>query len=176
MFRSWLAVLLALALVFPLGGTIDASTAAPGVRASAAPGDRYQATIRRTTHGVPHITADSFGDLGFGSGYATAETATCTLVDTLITARGERSRWFGPKRRYDDQVTLQASNLQVDAFVTDLRNRRVVERLLADRVRGPSDRARAMVRGYVAGANAYLADSGPRGVTDPACAGRAFLR
>ncbi|MGH3347798.1 MAG: penicillin acylase family protein [Nocardioides sp.] len=176
MLRSRLAALLALALVLPLGGTIDRSTAAPGVRPEAAPDDRYHATIRRTKHGVPHVTADSFGDLGFGSGYATAETATCTLVDTLITARGERSRWFGPTRRYDDQVTLQASNLQVDAFVTDLRNRRVVEQLLADPERGPSDRARAMVRGYVAGANAYLADVEPGGVTDPACSGRAYLR
>ena len=92
MLRRRLTVLLALALVLPLGGTIDASTAAPGVRAAAAPGDPYHATIRRTKHGIPHITADSFGDLGFGSGYATAETATCTLVDTLITARGQRSR------------------------------------------------------------------------------------
>ena len=43
-------------------------------------------------------------------------------------------------RRYDDQVTLEATNLQVDAFVTDLRNRQVVEKLLADRDRRPRPR------------------------------------
>ena len=113
----------------------------------------YSATIRRTEHGIPHITASSFGSLGFGSGYAAAETSICTLADTVLTARGERSRWFGPDARYNDQVTLEASNLQVDAFVTDLRNRKVVEQLLADPDRGPGAEARQMVTGYVAGVN-----------------------
>ncbi len=94
----------------------------------------------------------------------------------MLTARGERSRWFGPKQRYNDQVTLEASNLQVDAFVTDLRNRKVVEKLLADKENGPSRQARAMVRGYVAGSNAYLDEVGPNGVTDPACAGEPYLK
>ena len=170
-----LSGLVALASVVPLAGSLAPVAAAPGATPRA---DRpaYAAEIARTTHGIPHITGDSFGDLGFGSGYATAQTSTCTLVDTVITARGERSRWFGPRRRYDDQVTLEASNLQVDAFVTDLRNRRVVEKLLADRDDGPSPQARAMVRGYVAGANDWLREVGPDGVTDPACAGRRYLR
>ncbi len=169
-----LSGLLAGAVVTPLGGATGPVTASP---ATATRADRptYSATIERTSHGIPHITGDSFGDLGFGSGYAAAQTSTCTLVDTVVTARGERSRWFGPKRRYDDQVTLDASNLQVDAFVTDLRNRHVVEKLLADRAHGPSPEARAMVRGYVAGANRWLRETGPDGVTDPACAGRRYL-
>ena len=100
----------------------------------------YSATIQQTKHGIPHITGKSMGDLGFGSGYMAADASACTLLDTLITARGNRSLWFGPDARYDDQVTLQASNLQVDAFVTDLRNRRVVEQLLADKVRGRAGR------------------------------------
>ena len=118
--RSW-AALTTLALVAPLSATLGTTTtgqAAPvGERKPA-----YAATVERTKHGIPHITGKNFGDLGFGSGYATSETSLCTLVDTVLTARGERSRWFGPKQRYDDQVTLEASNLQVDAFVTDLRN------------------------------------------------------
>ena len=173
-----LAVLACLVLVLPFGGAVRTAEAARTAGAAAAPERvaRYDATIRRTEHGVPHITARSFADLGFGSGYATAETSICTLVDTVLTARGERSRWFGPRRRYNDQVTLEASNLQVDAFVTDLRNRRVVEKLLADREHGPSRQARAMVRGYVAGANAYLDRVGPGGVTDPACSGERYLR
>src|SRR5690349_5039065 len=99
-----LAALTTLALVVPLGAVLtraeEPAAAAPAPRASA-----YSATIERTTHGIPHITGDSFGDLGFGSGYAAAEVSACTLVDTLITGRGERSRWFGPKGRYNDQVT-----------------------------------------------------------------------
>ncbi|MFC4785272.1 penicillin acylase family protein [Nocardioides sp. MAHUQ-72] len=156
----------------PVPTAAVASTAAQPARA----GHHYGATIRRTPHGIPHITADGWGSLGFGSGYAAAETSACTLADTLVTARGERSRWFGPHRRYNDQVTLDASNLQVDAFVTDLRNRHVVEKLLEDPVAGPGRQARAMVRGYTAGVNRYLAKVGRRGVTDPACHGAGYLR
>ncbi len=165
-----------LALLTPLLGAVGDAGAAEGADRTTPPPPAYSARIARTEHGIPHITGDSFGDLGFGSGYAAVQTSTCTLVDTVLTARGERSRWFGPQNRYDDQVTLDATNLQVDAFVTDLRNRHVVERLLADKENGPSPEARAMVRGYVAGANDWLAKVGPDGVTDPACAGRAYLR
>jgi len=170
--------LVSVAVVVPLsGGPAGPATAATGrwTTATRAAAPAYDATIERTRHGIPHVTGDDFGDLGFGSGYATAETSPCTLVDTVLTARGERSRWFGPDARYDDQVTLRASNLQVDAFVTDLRNREVVEKLLADREHGPSPEARQMVRGYVAGANQRLREVGPDGVTDPACAGEPYL-
>ena len=178
--RRRLAALVAAASLVPLGTAV--ATAGGGPAAASAgvghPAHRaatYQATIRTTTHGIPHITASSFGSLGFGSGYAAAQSSVCTLADTLVTARGQRSRWFGPKHRYNDQVTLDASNLQVDAFVTDLHNRHVVEKLLADKVRGPGRQARAMVRGYTAGVNRYLAKVGPAGVTDPACHGRGYL-
>ena len=178
MFSRRLTAWVAAASMAPLGvvttsgvGDAAASEAAP----ARAGHHQYVATIRRTEHGIPHITADGFGSLGFGSGYAAAQTSTCTLADTVVTARAERSRWFGPKKRYNDQVTLEASNLQVDAFVTDLHNRHVVEKLLADPVAGPGPQARAMVRGYTAGVNRYLAEVGPQGVTDPACHGAAYL-
>jgi acyl-homoserine-lactone acylase len=170
MLRSRLTAVAASAALLPVSVVVTA----PAGPADAAPA--YSATIRRTEHGIPHITASSFGSLGFGSGYAAAETSICTLADTLVTARGERSRWWGPNARYDDQVTLEASNLQVDAFVADLHARKVVERLLADPDRGPGVQARRMVNGYVAGVNAYLDDVGPDGVSDPACRRAGYLR
>jgi acyl-homoserine-lactone acylase len=154
-----------------------AAVALPTAGADAtAPKPRYHATVEITKHGIPHITAHDFGSLGYGSGYAAATDSICTLADTLVTGRGERSRWFGPTARYNDQVTLEASNLQVDAFVTDLHNRRVVEKLLADPLAGPGREAREMVRGYVAGANRYLRETGRNGVTDPACHGARYLK
>src|SRR6476469_7858342 len=177
---SRLTALVAAAGLVPLGAVVTSTAVAPSAAAQwarpARAGHAYSATIRRTEHGIPHITATSFGSLGFGSGYAAAQTSTCTLADTLLTARGERSRWFGPRGRYNDQVTLDASNLQVDAFVTDLRNRHVVEKLLRDPVAVPGKPARAMVRGYTAGLNRYLAKVGPQGVTDPACKGAGYLK
>lgn len=136
----------------------------------------YRATITRTHHGIPHVVADDWGSLGFGHGYATAETNLCNLADTLVTARGERSRWFGADGRYQDHVTLDATNLQSDALFTDIHNRKVVEQLLADPERGPGKQARRMVRGYVAGVNEYLDDiGGPGKVKDPACRGAGYL-
>ncbi len=145
--RALTAPLLVLASQGSPAAGVQAPASRPAVRASSS----YHATITRTSHGIPHVVAHDWGSLGFGHGYATAQTNLCNLADTLVTGRGERSRWFGPAKRYDDQVTLNATNLQTDALFTDIHNRKVVERLLADPRRGPGRQARAMVRGYVAG-------------------------
>ena len=79
--------------------------AGPTPRAAAAPS--YNATIRITQHGIPHIVADDWGSLGYGSGYATASSSICNLADTLLTGRGERSKYLGPDARYDDQVRVR---------------------------------------------------------------------
>ena len=131
----------------------------------------YDATVRITRHGIPHIVADDWASLGYGSGYAMANSSICNLADTLLTARGERSKYLGPDARYDDQVSLDATNLEVDAFVTDLHNRHVVEDLLVSPA-GPTSKAKQMVRGYVAGINRWIRDND---ITDPACAGAAWI-
>ena len=56
---------------------------------------RYEATIRRTAFGIPHIVADDWGGLGFGEGYAQAEDNACDLADQVLKARGQRARYFG---------------------------------------------------------------------------------
>jgi acyl-homoserine-lactone acylase len=149
----------------------DAGPAPGRVVAAAAAAPSYDATVSITRHGIPHVVADDWASLGYGSGYATAASSICNLADTLLTARGERSRYLGPDARYDDRVTLDATNLDVDAFVTDLHNRHVVEDLLASAA-GPTARAKAMVRGYVAGINRWLRDNT---ITDPACAGAEWI-
>jgi acyl-homoserine-lactone acylase len=163
-------VLVGLSLQIPSA----AGSAAPATsRAAQQAGPRYRATIRTTEHGIPHITAAGWGSLGFGSGYAAARSSICTLADTFLTGRGERSLYFGANGHYDDQTAIDATNLQVDAFVTDLRNRHVVEGLLASRVAGPGKQARRMVRGYAAGVNAWTRT---HKVTDPECRGAAYLK
>ncbi|MEZ0578510.1 penicillin acylase family protein [Nocardioides sp. MH1] len=156
-------------LLAPLVAATSPADAGP-VRAAADPSP-YHATIQITDHGIPHITADDWGSLGYGSGYAVADSSICNLADTLLTARGERSKYLGPNGRYADMVTPAATNLEVDAFVTDLHNRHVVEDLLASPA-GPSERAKQMVDGYVAGINRWIEDNA---VTDPACAGAPWI-
>jgi len=180
--RRTTAALAALALVPGLLVLQGVGTGAAGVDTAAADralrvSDGYRARIVRTKHGIPHITARTWASLGFGNGYATAETSICNLADTVLTARGQRSRYLGPDQRYVDHVTLDATNLQTDTLFTDIRNRRVVEKLLADPKRGPGAQARKLVTGYAAGVNAYLRDiGGSRNITDPACRGAAWVK
>ena len=176
--RRVLALIATLALL-PTFTAVHLSAPEPATAAQSLlrpDGGKYRATIRRTDHGIPHIVAKDYGSLGFGHGFATAETSICSLADTLLTARGERSRYLGPERRYRDQVTLDATNRQTDALFTDIRNRRVVEKLLRDPTRGPSAEVKALVRGYVAGINDYLRSvGGSDGIADPACRGAEWV-
>jgi acyl-homoserine-lactone acylase len=134
---------------------------------------KYAAKIRITEHGIPHIEGDTFADLGYGSGWATAAAATCNLMDTVLTARGQRSRHLGADATYDDRVGGSGTNLQWDTLVTDLHDRKVVEKLLDDEVAGPSDRAKAMVRAEAAGINRWLST---HTIKDPACKGAAWTK
>ena len=171
--RPLIAAALTVGLVPGLLSVVVPSLAG-GAQAASAP--TYRATITRTAHGIPHITANDFGSLGFGSGYAAAGTSICTLADTVLTARGQRSRYLGPDGTYDDQVSMTGTNLQVDTLVTDLHDRRVVEKLLASKA-GPGTQARQMVAGYAAGVNAWLRKiGGASKITDPACRGAAYLK
>jgi acyl-homoserine-lactone acylase len=164
-----------LSLTGPMTGLAEAAPVTTRT-ATAVTAPSYSATITRTKHGIPHIEAKDFGSLGFGSGYAAAGTSICTLADTVLTARGQRSRYLGPTGRYDDQVSMTGTNLQVDTLVTDLHNRQVVEKLLASKA-GPGTQAREMVAGYAAGVNAWLRKTGGASrITDPTCRGAAYIK
>jgi acyl-homoserine-lactone acylase len=170
--RPLIAAALTLGLV-PALLSVTVPSISGGAQAAA---PTYSATITRTEHGIPHITAKDYGSLGFGSGYAAAGTSICTLADTVLTARGQRSKYLGPTGTYDDQVSMTGTNLQVDTLVTDLHDRKVVEKLLASKA-GPGTQARQMVDGYAAGVNAWLKKIGGAGkITDPSCKGAAYLK
>jgi len=144
--------------------------------AVAPPQDRtpaYDVTIRITDHGIPHIKADTFAGVAYGAGWITTAEATCNLMDTLLTARGQRSLYEGPDATYKDNVGASATNLEWDTLVTDLHDRGVVEKLLADPVAGPTARAKAMVAAETAGINDWLRD---HEITDPACADAAWIK
>src|SRR5829696_3345219 len=101
--RPVTAVLVALA---GSGALFNAQGPAPG-----AASNRYEATIRRTSYGIPHISARDFGSLGFGEGYALAEDHLCTLADQVVLARGERARFLGAGERnahVDRDVAVKA--------------------------------------------------------------------
>jgi acyl-homoserine-lactone acylase len=97
-----------------LAGCGGSSDPADGAAAQAG---RYDATVRRTALGIPHIKAGDFGSLGYGLGYAQAEDNLCTLLDDIITDRGERSRYFGPEGTYYIPANdALATNVESDFF------------------------------------------------------------
>ncbi|WP_395658398.1 penicillin acylase family protein [Nocardioides sp.] len=151
-------------------GTASAAPAAPSPQARTSP---YDATIRITEHGIPHIKADSFPGVAYGAGWITTAESTCNMMDMLLTARGQRSLYLGPDGSYADNVGGSGTNLEWDTLVTDLRNRHVVEKLLDDPVRGPSARAKAMVVAETAGINDWLSTNT---ITDPACADQTWIK
>ena len=123
----------------------------------------YRATIRRTSYNIPHITADDFGSLGYGYGYAFAEDHLCSLADVVVQARSEAASFFGPGTDdgwLDQDLVYEA----LDLYAAGGR-----------RSRCRRSEPRAVIEGYAAGYNRYLADTGADAVNGY-CAGEPWVR
>jgi acyl-homoserine-lactone acylase len=150
------------------------------------PDGQLQATISRDSHGIPNIIGGNFADLGFGYGYSIAEDNICELAETYVTVRGERSRYsgdgvqgsFGPDGSYLQRGNgFSATNLDSDFFYQRIIDDHTVENLLDQPPPdGPVDEIREGVRGYVAGYNKYLADTGVGNLPDPRCRGADWVK
>ncbi|MFE0043495.1 penicillin acylase family protein [Streptomyces albireticuli] len=146
----------------------------PGPPATAAD---TRATIRYTEHGVPHIVAGNFTDLGYGYGYAVAKDNLCVLADNFLTVGAERARHHGPGGTGNTTLSSARDNLDSDLHFQRINDSGVVERLAARPApKGPRPEVRDLVTGYAQGYNRYLADTGRDGVADPACHGAAWVR
>jgi len=157
---------------------LNAGSAASADESLDAPGDGLHATIRTTSHGIPHILASNFAGLGYGYGYVAAEANICVLADTYVTSNAERSRWFGPDATYDQGGNgARQTNLNSDFFFQRVKDKGVIEDLLAQEPpRGPRPEIKEAVRGYVAGYNRWLRDTGVSNITDPRCDGEPWVR
>jgi acyl-homoserine-lactone acylase len=133
------------------------------------------ADIRYTEYGIPHIKAKDFAGLGYGYGFATATDNICVLADTYLTVGARRSRYLGPAAPGNSAYTSARTSLSSDLYFQQVNDSRVVERGLAA-PGGPKREVREIVRGYVAGYNRYLRDTGVADISDPACRGAAWVR
>jgi acyl-homoserine-lactone acylase len=123
----------------------------------------YEATIHRTSFGVPHIVAPTTASLGYGTGYAFAQDHVCTLADQIVKVRSERSRYFGRgdgDSHFDSDVAWKALKVVHDA-----------ERLWF----AQSNEIRAAIVGFAAGYNQYLADTGAANLPEP-CQNAAWVK
>ncbi|EKX65866.1 acylase [Streptomyces ipomoeae] len=171
-------------LVVSAVALFTASAVLPSASATAAGGERaggqrpshggLSAVIRYTEYGIPHIVAKDYANLGFGTGWAQAADQVCVLADGFVTVRGKRSRFFGPDAVPDFSLSSATKNLTSDLYFQGVRDTGTVERLL-DRPapRGPSREVKELARGWAAGYNAWLKQNR---ITDPACAGAAWVR
>ena len=55
----------------------------------------YEATIRVTSYGIPHIMAENWGDLGFGYGYQFASDNLCIFAKHVVRVNGQMAKHFG---------------------------------------------------------------------------------
>jgi acyl-homoserine-lactone acylase len=146
--------------------------------ALAAKGGKMSATITRTKYGVPHIKAKSWQGLGFGYAYAFAEDNICTIADSYVTVSAERSKYFGPDETWKFSGNGAVNkNIDSDFFYARINQSGIIEDLLSRKPpEGPLPELRKVVRGYVAGYNAYLRDTGVENIPDPRCRGADWVR
>lgn len=158
---------------------LAAALAAPTLATSSTPA--YDATIRRTQNGIPHILGDSFGDLGFGVGYAFAEDNICLMADTFVTVNAQRSKFFGPNGTYRSEANgVVPTNINSDFYYQWINESGVIEGLVDGtwpHAKPLSPGIIQMSEGWVAGYNAYLRGvGGSAGISDPTCRGAAWVR
>jgi acyl-homoserine-lactone acylase len=154
-----------------------AATVLAALAPSGASAKHYRATIRETSYGIPRILADDWGDLGYGYGYALASQQICTIADAYVTVDAQRSRYFGT----DGSWTFHGNgftfnNLDSDFFFQKVIDDRTIPKLLKLKPpRGPRPQIIRAVRGYVAGYNRYLRQTGVANLPDPRCRGAKWV-
>lgn len=143
------------------------------------PPANFVADIERTSNGIAHIRAADYRGLGYGIGYAYAQDNVCMFADSLLTVRGERSRYFGPDAYATRTVNgeygaesdfMELRNEDSDFFFKGYLD---LSELRAGYESGARE-VRDMLDGYAAGYNRYLRDYAGR--LPAACAGASWLR
>lgn len=125
-----------------------------GTDESGGPEPLYSATIRRTSHGVAHVTADDWGSLGFGQAYAFTQDKGCLLADQIVKVRSQRARYFGPGEA-NANVYSDFAYLHLGIYQT-----------AQEKFAELDPQIQEVIRGYAAGFNAALADGEIGGTCD----------
>ncbi|MFI6938812.1 penicillin acylase family protein [Streptomyces sp. NPDC050418] len=157
-----------------------AATASPAPAADQDRRERHpshgglSATIRYTEYGIPHILADDYTDLGFGTGWAQAEDNVCILAEDFVTLNGERSKYFAADRKPDGSLSSASTNASSDLFFRGIKQAGTVEKLAElPPPLGNRPEQKKLARGFAAGYNAWLKQNR---ITDPACKGADWVR
>lgn len=142
---KYLLVCLGIFGVLVAGGCGDNRRSGDGDSIISSP--EFSASIVRTSYGVPHITAEDFGGLGYGAGYTYAQDNYCVLMQEIVRANGQTGRYFGEEK----------GNLNNDFIYTFFSDDDYIRENFIGR---QSEKVQLLLRGYAAGLNRYLADTG----------------
>ena len=161
MFPQILTLAMAIVGAALLGGCSDSSDRGPGTTPPPEPPEAvgYSATLHRTEGAFPHIIANDFGSLGFGTGYAAAQDNFCILAENILRLRGQLSEYLGP----------DGGNLTSDLFRAYM-----VQTGMYDAPVSPE--LEYMYAGFAAGYNHYLRETGVGNIGDPACQGADWVQ
>ena len=108
---------------------------------------RYQAEIRRTGYGIPHIKANDWGSLGYGYGYAYAQDNFCVAMRAIVFATSRSSEFFGEA----------GGDLTTDFVLRFLLG---TKEAFAENYLDREAKAFLLTEGFAAGMNRYLRDTG----------------
>lgn len=100
-----------------------------------------QVEIRRTEYGVPHIKAETLEAVAFGLGYCQAEDHCVTIMEHILTARGEMAKVFGGEDNLERDIWNRQFRVRARAVET-------FHKLDAD--------FRSMLDGFAAGFSYYV--------------------
>jgi len=151
-----------------IGSLIAMLSSGPAVSAA----ERH-VTVTLTEHGIPHVVARDWTGLGYGEGYALARNDLCSIANAIATYSGRRAQRYGVEGSFMAFAGAKAlvPNAQEDLVQRFLINDEVVKRARAKM----SSRARALVDGFAAGYNAYVAALPPENRPE-ACRGEGVIQ
>ena len=137
----------------------------PTPTTSPEPSLTYSAEVRRTEYGIPHIKAEEWGSLGYGYGYAYSQDNYCVTMREIALASGRSAELMG----------AQEGNLDQDFLWRYLNGSK--EEFRAKYFDTGPQFAQDLLKGYVAGMNRYLRETGvenlPEG--DAGCRGASWV-
>ncbi|WP_162300120.1 penicillin acylase family protein [Kineobactrum sediminis] len=145
MFKHSLTIVVVSALLVACS---DSDDSAPAPQPEPEPSLIYSAEVRRTDFGIPHITADDWGSLGYGFGYAYAQDNFCIAMREIVFASGRSTELMGEGMgSVESDFLFRFLNGNKDDFAEEF-------------VSELPPFARELAEGYTQGMNRYLEETG----------------
>lgn len=108
----------------------------------------YEAQLRRTEYGIPHIQAEDWGSLGYGFGYAYAQDNFCVVMREVVFATGRSAELMGEAEGdVNSDFLMRMINGDRESFRESFYD-------------PMPEFAKELSRGYVAGIQRYLEETG----------------